>query len=447
MAVQTLPPGPKGNLILGSMADFRRNPLNAIQAAVADYGSVVFVRVGPRRLYILTDPNDIHDVLVRQARSFYKTRTSKRTLGQLLGNGLLISDGEHWKRQRKLAQPAFHHHRIVSYADAITEYTTRLTREWHPGALRDIHEDMMKTTMGIVGKVLFDVDVIGEAARVGRALDVLLAYAIRGLGNPLLAMLPRWFPQPGKRQLEQAVAELDGIIMGIIRERRASGKDTGDLLSMLLLSLDEDGSTMADKDVRDEAMTLFLAGHETTANALSWTWYLLSQHPEIEARLHEEAQRVLNGRTPTYADLAQLTYTEMVLKEAMRLYPPAWIFSRQAVEDVTVAGYPIRKGGAAVFCTYVIHRNPTIFPDPERFDPERFSAENEARLPKYAYVPFGGGPRVCIGNSFAMMEGVLMLAQIAQQFRLRLVPGQVVEPEPLITLRPRHGLKMQVEQR
>jgi cytochrome P450 len=300
--------------------------------------------------------------------------------------------------------------------------------------------------LSIVARTLFNSDVSDHTSSIGEAMRVVQENATRASRQPV--QLPTWVPTRRNRRGARARLALNEIIMRVIGERRASGQDMGDLLSMLLLAMDEDdGGQMTDKQVRDEAMTLFLAGHDTTANALTWTWYLLSQNPEAEARLHAELDSVLGGRVPTLDDLPKLRYTVMVVKESMRIYSPAWITSREAIDDVTINGYPIKKGSLVFVSPDLTHHDPHLFPEPEKFIPERFSEENEKKLPRYAYFPFGGGPRICIGQQFAMMEAALLLATIAQRYRLSLVPGHPVEMEPLITLRTRYGLRMNAAQR
>ncbi len=441
------PPGPKGNLFLGVMREYSRaDRLEYLTDLRNAFGDIVRARFGPFPVYMLYHPDDVHEVLVKQASKFYKTRLTKVIFNRFLGSGLIVSDGDFWKRQRKLAQPAFHARRIESYAQTMVEYTQRMLNGWQDGQTHDVDQEMMKLTMGIVAKSLFDADVSGDADEIGRAMTVIQQIANQQF-NSVIPPLPEWIPTRQNRRERQAVEALDRVIARIISERRASGEDKGDLLSMLLLAEDENGERMTDSQVRDEAMTLFLAGHETTSNALTWTWYLLSQRPEAEAKLHDELTVVLGERAPALNDLAQLRYTEMVVKESMRLYPPAWGLSRQPIEDVEIGGYTLEKGNPVFIMPYVQHRDPRWFDEPARFLPERWEEDFEERLPKYAYMPFGGGPRVCIGNSFAMMEARLLLATIAQHFRLSLKPGYKVEPEPMITLRVKGGLPMTLHDR
>ncbi len=446
-AVATLqrPPGKPTAFIGGNLLHYRRNPLGYLMDNARQYGDMVRLMFGPYYVYQVNHPDDVRDVLLTHADKFHKSVVYKRLLSQYLGNGLLISDGDYWKRQRRLAQPAFHTKRINIYAETMVDYTQRLLATWQPGATRNIADDMMQLTLHIVAKTLFDADVSSVSHQVGEALEVLLISVI-GESNFLIRM-PDWLPTPFRMRKKWSIETLHTIVDDVIRARRATGEDKGDLLSMLLLARDDDGAQMTDEQVRDETLTIFLAGHETTANAMTWTFYLLSQHPQVEAALHAELAQVLNGRAPTLDDLPRLPYTEMVLKESMRLYPPAWSFGRMPIEPVTIGGYTIPKYDTVLIIPYVIHRDARWFPKPETFDPERFNADNEKNIPKYAYLPFGGGARVCIGNSFAMMEAKLILATIAQHYRLTLKAGQRVEPEPLVTLRPKYGMQMQLARR
>jgi cytochrome P450 len=346
-----------------------------------------------------------------------------------------------------LVQPAFHRERLAAYASVMSEYGVRLRDRWTAGSTLDVSNEMMRLTLAVVGKTLFSAEVEEEASEIGEALTTVLKM-FRMLMMPFSEYLEK-LPLPSVRRFDKARARLDQTIYGLIHERRRTGEDTGDLLSMLLLAHDEeaDGSGMTDQQVRDEALTLFLAGHETTANALTWTWYLLSQNPECERRLHEEIDSALAGRVPGMADLPQLRYTEMVFAEAMRLYPPAWAIGRMSKEPFELGGIKIAGKSICIVSPYVMQRDPRWFPDPERFDPERWTTEAREARPKFSYFPFGGGARVCIGERFAWMEGVLMIAAIAQKWKLRLALDQRVEPLPLITLRTKYGMRMMVEPR
>jgi len=428
------------------MAAFRNNPLKFLSGLARDYGDVVYYKLGPADVYFVNDPELIREVLVMQDRKFTKSRALQRAR-VLLGDGLLTSEGSFHMRQRRLVQPAFHRERLMAYSKVMVEYALRTRGRWTPGSTLDVSKEMMQLTLSVVGQTLFSADVEGEAAQVGEALTSVLE-----MFNMLLLPFSEYMeklPLPSVKRFERGRKVLDDIIYGMIRERRASGvQDQGDLLSMLLLAKDEDGSGgMSDEQVRDEALTLFLAGHETTANALTWTWYLLSQNPECEARMHAEVDEVLQGREPGWDDLPNLRYTEMVLAESMRIYPPVWGIGRMSTEAVQLGNVEIGPKSIVVVSPYVMHRNAKYFPQPERFDPERWTSEAKKARPQFSYFPFGGGSRLCIGERFAWMEGVLVLASIAQKWKLRLDPAQRVEPQPIITLRTKYGMRMKVEPR
>lgn len=409
------------------------------------YGGISYNVLGPVTMYQITEPALIHQILVEKADKFYKAKRIRNALEAFAGNGIFLSEGDFWKRQRKLAQPAFHAKRIGSYADTMVDFTVQMVDGWNDGETRDIAHEMMKLTLKIVCKTLFDADVSGDAERVG----VLLTEVLESANNKLNEAfeLPAWWPSPQRQRLKAVVAELDSLIYRFIDDRKKSGEDKGDLLSMLLEARDDEGNGMDSKQVRDESMTLFIAGHETTAVALSWAWYLLTTHPETFQKLQVEVDSVLQGRIPTLQDLQNLPYTDMVMKEAMRLYPPASGVAREALEDVEIGGYLFKKGELISINFYAMHHSERHFSEPERFDPERFTKENETKIPRYAYLPFGGGPRVCIGNMFAMMEARLILATIAQRFDLSLVANQTVTPEQLLTIRPKNGIQMRLKQR
>jgi cytochrome P450 len=343
-------------------------------------------------------------------------------------------------------QPAFHRQRIAAYGEVMAIYATRRAAGWHDDAVMDIHPEMMAITRDIVAKTLFDADVSDDARVIGDAAHFLTEYFGKRLGS-LLQLVPAWVPTPANLRLRRAVRGLDEVVYRMIADRRRTPGDRVDLLSILLQAQDaDDGSRMTDRQVRDEVMTLFLAGHETTAVALSWTWYLLAQHPEVDARLADELRVVLAGRPPTVADLPALRYTEMIVTESMRLYPPAYGIARQAVKPTEVAGQPLRFGAFVIMPTWVVHRDARWFDKPEEFRPGRWD-DGVRRLHRFAYFPFGGGPRQCIGNTFAMIEAILVVAAIAQRFRMALVPGQTVIPAPYITLRPEPGIRVRVESR
>jgi cytochrome P450 len=424
----------------------RRDPLGFLSRIAREHGDVARFRMGPVELHLVNRPEWIRDVLVTRAASFHKGRGLERAK-RLLGEGLLTSEDPVHLRQRRMMQPAFHAQRIAGYAGAMTALADRSTERWREGQVRDVALEMTRLTLAIVSRTLFDADVESEADEIGAALTTALGLFGRTFTLPYFELLDR-LPLPMNRRFDRAKARIDATIARLVAERRRA-PGGADLLSLLVSASDTegDGRGMTDTQVRDEAITIFLAGHETTANALAWTWYLLAQNPGAEARLHAEVDAVLGARSPTAADLPRLPWTEMVLAESMRLFPPAWIIGRRAIEPCEIGGFDVPRGSIVVVCQWVTQRDPRWFPDPERFDPERFlPAAKEAR-PRFAYFPFGGGPRVCIGEGFAWMEGVLVLAAIARRWRLRLAPDQEIVPAPSITLRPRDGIRMILERR
>jgi cytochrome P450 len=441
--VTTRPPGPKNPPIIGNLYNFRSDPLGFLSKAAREYGDLVYFKVARQHMYLVDHPDYVREILVAHQGNFIKSRALQRAK-ILLGEGLLTSEGQHHLRQRRLVQPAFHRERLAGYAAAMSECAVRWRERWTAGSALDISTEMPHLTLSVVAKTLFSADVQSEASEIGAAMTSVLQM-FRLLLLPFSEYLDK-LPLPSIRRFEKARARLDATIYGLIRERRNSGQDSGDLLSMLLLAQDE-GDGMSDEQVRDEALTLFLAGHETTANALTWTWYLLSQHPDVERRLHEEIDAVLDGRAPELADVPQLRYAEMVLSEALRLYPPAWAIGRMAKASFPLDGVEIPAKSICILSPYLVQRDARWFPDPEKFDPKRWSPSAREARPKFAYFPFGGGARVCIGERFAWMEGVIVMAAIAQRWRLRLEPGQQVEPLPLITLRVKNGLRMIPEPR
>jgi cytochrome P450 len=440
-------PGPRGFWPVGQVVQFRRDPLALLTRLAREYGDVARFMAATQTVHLLNHPDYIKDVLVTHHARFMKGRALQRAK-RLLGEGLLTSEGDFWRRQRRLAQPAFHRQRVNSYAETMVEYAEQTSARWREGETLDVADEMVRLTLAVVGKTLFDADVESDADEVGAALaEVMSLFGYLML--PFSELLEK-LPLPPRRRFERARARLDRVIYRIIEERRREGRDRGDLLSTLLHAVDEEGDRtgMTDEQLRDEVMTIFLAGHETTANALAWTWYLLSQNPEAEARLHEELDNVLDGRPPTAEDYTRLRYTEMVVAESMRLYPPAWAVGRLALEDHEVGGYHIPRGSLVLVSQYVMHRDPRFWPDPERFDPERFTPEAKSARPQFSYFPFGGGPRRCVGEAFAWMEATLILATLASRWRMRLAPGRAVETRPRITLRPgRGGVPVTLERR
>jgi cytochrome P450 len=443
MASICYPPGPEQGFFDGLRSSLRTDPIGFMNRVSREYGDIVCLRFFNIRTYLLFHPDQIEDVVVTHARKFIKGRIL-RANRHLLGNGLLTSEGEFWLRQRRMMQPAFHRNRIANYAATMTACATRLADGWCAGQELNLHEAMMGLTLQIVGKTLFHADVERDAPQVGANLHTLLEYTV---DFRRLLMIPNWLPTARNLEAKRAVRNLTQIIDRIIEQRRASGDDAGDLLSLLIHAQDEDGSRMTTQQLRDEALTLFLAGHETTASTLSWMWLLLAQNPRVEEKLHAELDTVLAGRTPTLDDLPRLPYTNHVLAESLRLYPPAWAMARLAIEDHTLGGYPVPKGTGIAGVTWIVHRDPRWYSEPEQFLPERWEGDLLKKLPRFAYFPFGFGPRQCIGNAFAQMEAALVLATLAQRFRFTPLTGQQVVPMASITLRPRHGLHVRVEKR
>ena len=442
--LQSAPPGPKGGYIFGAAGAFRRDQMGFYADCARQYGDVVATKLGPYRVVILYHPDAIEGMLVTRARDFVKS-PGVLLLRPLLGNGLLLSEGDTWLRQRRLLQPAFHRQRVAGYGEVMAGLTERHIAGWKEGDVVEVHGEMMTVTQAIVGKTLFDADVGSDAHAASQAARTLA----EDFGARLTGLrIPFWLPTPRNLKASRAIRRLDTIIHRIIAERRASGEDRGDLLSILLDAQDaDDGSRMTPQQLRDEVMTMYMAGHETTAVALSWTWYLLAQCPEADARLAEELRGALGGRPPSVADLPRLKYADMVVTEAMRLYPPAYALGRQAARPTEVSGHAVAPPDIVIAATGVVQRDPRWFEDPEAFRPERWEGDLARRLPRFAYFPFGGGPRQCIGNTFAQMEAVLILAAIAQRFRLSLIPGQRVTPTPYVTLRPEPGIRMRLAMR
>ncbi|OLD81191.1 MAG: cytochrome P450 [Acidobacteria bacterium 13_1_20CM_58_21] len=432
------PAGPSQGLKRWSLGPLNNNPLEYFTKVAREYGDVAGLRVLNFKTVFINHPSLIEEVLVTNARKYSKGRVL-RANRHVFGEGLLTSEGDFWLRQRRLAQPAFHRARVASYAATMVDYTERMVQGWRGGEERDAHQEMMRLTLEIVAKTLFDADVDRDAQEVGKSLELLLEI---GANFRRTIFVPHWLPTPTNLRVRREVKQIEKILYRIIAERRASGRDAGDLLSMLLSAQDEDGSRMTDRQLRDETITLFLAGHETTASTLSWTWWLLARHPAVEAKLHAELDAVLGDRAPTLDDLPKLRYTGHLITESLRLYPAAWGMARLVVEDHEIAGYAVTKGMGVAMAQWVVHRDPRWYDAPEEFRPDRWEDDLLKRLPRFAYFPFGGGPRQCIGNAFALMEAALILATIARKFRFLLVANHPVVPLASITLRPRHGVRV-----
>jgi cytochrome P450 len=421
-----------------------RDPLGVFSRWAGEYGDLFYYRAVWMHVYFLNHPDLIEAALVRNQQNLIKDRVIRNSRW-FFGEGLLTSEGDYWKRQRRLSQPAFHREKICSYAPVMTGYAEQMLAHWHDGEIIDVHQEMMKLTLRIVVRALFNVEA-EQTGKISTSLNVMMRHSAGA--RMLLPPFVRRLPLPGMSEVRRAVADLTNMVYRIIHLRRErQEEDAGDLLSMLMQARDEDQSQMTDQQLRDEVMTFLLAGHETTALALSWTWFLLSRNPQLRDKLHEELERVLGGRAPSYSDLPQLIYSERVIKESMRIYPPAWSLAREVSNGFELRGYEIPAGANLVMSQWIMHRDSRYFPAPEKFDPDRWGSAECQRLPRFAYFPFGGGPRQCIGAGFAMMEAVLLLATIASQFELTAVEGYPVTPVPSFTLRPKQGMQVRLKRR
>lgn len=443
MGVSARPPGPKGHFLVGSLPEIQRDELDFLMKQVREHGNVVFLRVVNHPVFILSNPRDIETVLVSKSSNFIKSvflRESKA----LFGDGLLTSDGPLWQKQRRLLQPAFHHDHVLAFTQPMIESAQKMLATWHDGEERDVHMDMTRLTLEIIAKVLFGDEITSDA---DEACDAFLAFFKQYDNRFGLYLIPEWLPTPENLRYRSAIKRLDKIVLKLIRRKSAHNGDSHDMLSTLLHPKDKDGGVMSERQMRDEMMTLFFTGHETTALALSWTFYLLGKNPEAEQKLWEEVDRVLEGRTPTYQDLARLPYLEMVFKESLRLYPPAFGVVREALKDCEIGGYQVPRGATLAIFQWAVHRDPRYFDRPEEFIPERWENDFAKTLPRCAYFPFGAGPRVCIGNTFAQAEVPLLLAMIAQKYQLQLVPSHRVSIAASLTLRPWKGIRVTLKKR
>ncbi len=429
-----LPPGPKGSLLGGSVSAFGTQRLGFFLAVAREFGDIASFRFGPKRIFLISHPDLVEQVLVTDARHYIK-HFGARMYKPVLGNGLVTSEGDFWLRQRRLAQPAFLKNRVVSYAPLMAEAAERMLAHWGDGKEVEIHFEFSALTSAIALKTLFDLDDPGGRERLTETLR--LAFQLMSNRFRALFRAPLWMPTPANIRLHRAVRELDRVIDSFIAAGRARTHPGGDLLSRLIHAQDEDGSRMTDRQLRDEAMTLYLAGHETTALTLTWSWYLLARHPEVEKKLVDEWKAVLGGRMPTPDDLPKMPYTDAVIAEAMRVFPPVYLIGREATTDLELGGYRVKKGYTIFMSQWVSHRDPRYFDEPEVFRPERWTDGLAKRLPKYAYYPFGGGPRVCIGNTFALMEAAILLAAVGQRYHFTLASDKPADVKPQITLLPK----------
>jgi cytochrome P450 len=439
------PPGPKGLPILGLALDVRNDALGTLQRLARQYGDIVSMPVLAMNRILLNRPDYIQQLLVLDHAKLHKSTLTKLVVGPLLGQGLLISEGDFWRRQRRLAQPAFHRSRTNEYSPVMVDCALERMRHWQAGETRNIAEEMMKLTLEVAVRTLFGTSLAGDSDSIGKAMTFLMRYYLRRGRSPW--RVPASWPTPANRRARREVEYMDSLIYGIISDRKKDTQPRNDLLSLLMAAMHEDGSQMSERQVRDESMTLFVAGHETTALSLAWTWYLLGENSAAEARLHEELRSTLAGRPAEVSDLEKLPYLNAVIHESLRLYPPAFVMARMNVETVTVGGYEIPPRSTLLASQWVMHRDPRFYDQPERFMPERWLDGLEQRLLPGAYFPFGDGPRRCIGQGFAHLETALVIAAIAQKFRFRLTKGFPVVPEPLVTLRPKYGIEMTIESR
>lgn len=429
---------------LGILPRFSRDPVGVLLELARVHGDIVSFRMGPKMSYLIRDPTDIKRVLVDRHRSYGKRTHGYNKMRLFMGQGLVTSEGDFWRRQRRIAQPAFHRQRIAGFASTMSRLAQTLSKEWEAKAMRgepfDLANDMMRYTLWVVANTVISIDVGDQAQQVGQDVAELLSY----FQHTVTQVIPvdELLPTARSKRTKAAMERLDAVVYGVIEQRRQGAGDPNDLLSILLDARDEEtGEGMTDLQLRDEVMTMFLAGHETTANALAWTLLLLGRHPEVLAKVHAELDEVLGGCPPTLEDLPSLAYLGQVLDEGMRLYPPAWLIARSVDEDDELSGFSVKKGSYVFFSPFVSHRNPKYFPDPERFDPDRFAPEAIKSRPRYAYFPFAGGPRQCIGETFAKMEAKILLAVLLSRFTLRIDPDHPIALSPSVTLRPTHGIR------
>lgn len=473
--VTKFPPGPTYKMPGKLLRQFIHDPINTLSTIAREYGDISYFKLGPEHVYLINNPDYIEKVLIYDHRNFKKGKRLQ-TAKTILGEGLVTSEGDFHNRQRRLIQPIFHPKQIMTYSNIMTDYAVRVRNRWNDGAIVDISEEMMRLTLGIICKSVLNYDVESEAQEVGKALTTVRKYSKR-LQSPIGHVLDKIPILPAPRRAREARKELDSLVYGLISDRRQQEESDNDkrydddLLSRLMQAQESNiadhvghndvpststsNEKMSDKQVRDEVMTIFIAGHETTSNALTWTFYLLSQYPDVERKLHDELELVLGNnssnnagnRIPTADDIPKLQYTERVLRESMRLYPPVWTMGRYVENDYSVGEYTILAGSSILMSQYVMHHDPRYYKKPEEFNPNRWTDDFNAHLPRFSYFPFGGGIRGCIGESFAWMEGILIIATIAQEWSMRLVSSQRIKLDPAITLRSRYGMKMKLLQR
>ncbi|PCJ88191.1 MAG: cytochrome P450 [Flavobacteriales bacterium] len=442
-------PKVKGHWLFQNSMEIKENILGFVQKYRPQYGNYFRADTIAQDICFITDPDGVKHVLQENNRNYTKS-FGYEILKMFLGEGLLTSEGDFWRKQRRLAQPAFHKERLAKITKEMAASAEQMSENWEKlsenGKAVNVLHQMNEITLDIVAKSLFGADVGANLEDIRNAITITNEYAMKRIVQ--LVRLPLWIPTPAIRKYNKAARKLNDIIFGIIEKRRKNQAEHPDLLSMLMAAVDEETNEgMDDQQLRDEAMTIFIAGHETTAIALFWIWYLLAKHPEVEKKLHEELSAVLGDQQPSYEHIPRLKYTRQVIDESMRLYPPAWMVGRRPIKDDVIGGYQVPKGINVLMCTFDIHRHPDYWENPEEFNPERFSEENVKKIKKYAYFPFGGGPRLCIGNNFALMEAQIIVATLAQKFKLKLASEKHPEMEPLITLRPKGEIEMVIEKR
>jgi len=439
-------PGPSGLDLLRQLRTIQRDPLTFLLNCARTYGAMVQLPLGRQAAFVVSDPAGVKHVLQDNARNYIKDTVQFSTLALITGEGLLTSDGDFWLRQRRMIQPAFHRQKVAALGQPMVRAVEKMLARWEAlpdGAQLDIDHEMMKVTLEIVGHALFSVDLSDDANELVQAVLTSLDYVIYRAQSPFA--LPLSLPTARNLAVNRALTMLNDSIARLVAARRQMAEPPGDLLQMLLEARTEDGAPMSQKQIRDEVLTMIIAGHETVASALTWTWHLLGQNPLVDAELYQELTRVLNGRLPSAADLASLPFTRAVFDETLRLFPPAWLITRKAVANDVVAGYVVPAGSLIIISPYIVHRAPEAWAAPLAFQPERFLGNGHTA--RYAYLPFGGGPRLCIGNQFALLEGGLVLATVAQKFRLQAASQHTVHAEPLVTIRPRGGLPMMLQRR